>query len=334
MTEAFPARIVGGYRSGKTTALQKLAATLPEPLVVCATEAAAAAFGFGATTFWGLAADVLARHDRPVRVLSTAEQRARFDDPALAHAVCHYQASFLGLEELRTHAHAAGSAAAWETVAAAAESYLTDLSARGEADWAGVLVQASLLLRDERVLAAERSRWSHVLVDDFEAASFACNRLLTQLAGFGGPVAVAGNPANDVWRHLGGSPRYLDRFPRRFGAAGEATLSQSFPAARSGSAVLVLEPGGDPWLPRPDGPIPVALSTSLSWAEVQVVAGASTDAVEKGPYDLDLLAGPDVPDELERRERRRREDEARLALARSRAVAVQTVVQPPSTAST
>lgn len=319
---------MGGYRSGKTTALRELADSLPAPLVICATEAAAAAFGPAATakTFWRLAAEIVGRHDRPVRVLSSAEQRGRFADDNLAEAVCHYQASFLGREELRTHAHAAGVYDLWETVADAAEDYL----APDEADWASVLVRASLLLRDEAVLAAERGRFSHVLVDDFEAASFATNRLLTQLVGYGGPVVVAGNPANAVWRFVAGSPRYLERFPRRFGALDDVRLDGHWPVTSQGEgeAELVIAPGGDPWLSLPEGPVPVALASSLAWDRVRITVGCAPAA---SPYDLDLLAGPDVPDDAHRERRRRQEDEARWALALSRG---QTVVQPPSTAST
>jgi hypothetical protein len=304
----FPLRVTGGYRSGKTTRLKQLSEALPEPLFISAT---------GDCTFWSVATEIVARHDRPVRLLSTAEVVDRLGDPCVAEAVCHYQASFLGREELRTHADAAGVYDQWEDLADQADAYLADCERRGEADWAGVLVRASLLLRDPAVLEAERSRFSHILVDDFESASFAANRLLTQLADFGGQVAVAGNPANEVWRHVAGSPRYLDRFVGRFGGAADESLTTRFDAHGSGSVVLSLAPGGDAWLPWPDdsGPLPAALSCSRSWARVETVAGEPAAA---SPYDLDVLGGPDVPDAAARAERRRREEAARLALAQSR----------------
>ena len=312
-------RIVGDYRSGKTTMLRELAVSDPDALVVCATEPAAEAFDAGATpgraqTFWRVAAEIVARHDRPVRILSTAEQQARIGDDHLAEAVCHYQASFLGREELRAHAHAAGVYEQWESVADIAEGYL----AADEADWASVLVRASLLLRDERVLAEERERFSRVLVDDFESASFATNRLLTQLVGFDGPVVVAGNPRNAVWRHVAGSPRFLDRFARRFAGTEEVVLDARHESFGPGRRRLLVGPGGDPWLPLPDHddePVPVALATSLSWTDVEV---SIAEHVADTPYDLDVLAGPDVPDDAYRAERSRREANARLELARSR----------------
>ena len=316
-----PLRIIGGYRSGKTTRLRELAAQYDRPLIVCATQAAADDFGHpNATTFWGLAADVLARHDKPVRILSTAEHCDRVGDDDLAHAVSHYTASFLGREELRTHAHAAGVYDEWEAVADAAEQ------CGDEPDWAGVLVKASLLLRDDDVLQAERERFDVILVDDFEAASFATNRLLSQLSGFGGPVVVAGNPDNAVWRQVAGSPVYLDRFPRRFGAVtDDVRLDQQFDTFGDGHVELLIAPGGDPWRPNPeDGPVPVALATSLAWESATLVVGCEAPA---SAYDIDVLAGPDVPSADERAAREERERLARWALAESR---VQTTVQPPS----
>lgn len=296
-----PARITGGYRSGKTTLLRELAAEYERPLVVCATAAAAEAFGFGATTWWGLACSVM---NEPLPVPTEAVVD-RLGDPHLAEAVCHYQASFLGLEELRTHADAAGVAEQWEAVAQHA-----DVST-----WADILVRASLRLRDDDALDSVRSRFDAVLVDDFEAASFATNRLLSQLAGFGGPVVVAGNPDNDVWRHIAGSPSYLARFPRRFGAVEDVHLVSRYEAVDDGEVELVVEPGGDPWLPLPDGAVPVALASSLSWSTVRITPGREP---APSPYDLHVLGGPDVPSDEERAERRRREDAARWALAQSR----------------
>jgi hypothetical protein len=205
-----------------------------------------------------------------------------------------------------------------------------------------VLVQASLLLRDDAVLAEERARFDGIVVDDFEAASFAANRLLSQLAGFGGPVIVAGNPENAVWRHVAGSPAYLNRFVRRFGAVEDVRLDgrHGVDTAEAegdgggeagGEAELVVGPGGDPWLALPDGPVPVALASSLWWARATLIGGAA-GAEGEAPecrYDLDVLGGPDVPSAEQRAARRAREAEVRWALARSRAA--QTIVQPPST---
>lgn len=298
-----PARITGGYRSGKTTLLRELAAECERPLVICATAAAADAFGFGATTWWGLACSVTGEPP-PVATEAVIE---RVGDAHVAEAVCDYQASFLGLEELRTHADAAGVAEQWEDVAQRAED-VPDT-------WAGALVRASLLLRNDDALASLRSRFDAVVVDDFESASFATNRLLSQLAGLGGPVVVAGNPDNEVWRHIMGSPSYLARFPRRFGAVEDVRLDARYDAVDDGEAELVVEPGGDPWLALPDGPVPVALASSLSWSTVRITVEREP---APSPYDLDVLGGPDVPSEQERAERRRREDEARWALAKSR----------------
>jgi hypothetical protein len=337
----FPARVTGGFGSGKTRVLRQVV-DAHEPdraLVLCATTAAAAAFGPGATTVWGYATELLARQGRPVRILSSAEQVALCGDHETAETICHYQASFLGREELRTHADALGGdvRSQWEGLADAAESYLDRLSESGSVDWAGALVAACLLLRDDDVAAAERARFDVVVVDDFESASFATNRLLTQLVGHRGPIVVAGNPGNTVWRHIAGSPLYLDRFARRFGAAVDIELPTAhrhpsvIDAGRADMTILV-EPGGDAWLaPDPAADtLPVALTTGLEWPTVRLVEG--TPPAPHKTYDLHLLSGPDLPDDDERERRRVHEHRAQMALARSRAT--QTVIQPPSATGT
>jgi hypothetical protein len=349
-----PARIVGDFGSGKTTLLRDEAARCDAPLVLCATAASAAAFGFDAMTFWGLAVDIISRHQEPVRLLTTAEQHAVVAEllgrpaPEMADAVAHYQASFLGLEELRTHADAAGVAEPWEGLARLADRYLDQLREQGLVDWGGALVQASLLLRDEDVAAAERGRFDRVMVDDYEAASFAAQRLLAQLTGPGGHVTVAGNPDAGVWAPWGGSVRYLARFDRRFGAERDVRLDDCHRSAVDGdgaeaSAVLVMgmEPADvadglraqgvdahpwppDPWVPPPDAEpgrvpvLPVVQAVGLAWDTVALITGAPMPAVEP-TLDLELLGGPDLPDAATRAARAAARHDALLRLARSRA---------------
>jgi len=240
--------VVGGYGTGKTTALvarwRSLAAEHgPGRVAVIVRRAsvvddvrrrmliAAVPTSRGplvVTTFLGLALDLLRRHGphgERLRLLAGDAQRALISqvlaedqaDPAslkqrwpslhpfvvrrafapqLARAVLAYQASFLGLEELRTHAEAAGVAERWEELASFTDRYLSALDERGAVDPAGAVVRAALLLRDPAIAAAAQSRFAEVLVDDFETATFATNRFLNALAGVASRVAVAvtGNP--------------------------------------------------------------------------------------------------------------------------------------------
>ncbi|MDQ1403065.1 MAG: hypothetical protein QOG03_1381, partial [Actinomycetota bacterium] len=258
-------RIRGPARSGKTSSLRIRAEGLasdPRRGAVLHLATAAAA----GTTFFDLAAGILERHGRPRRILTTQEQEDVVAallasegpgqwptlHPALAEpefapevagAVCAYQASFLGVEELRTHSHAAGTGALWEELAAFTDRYLDALRAAGDCDWAGALVEASLLLRRPDVRSAETDGLVAVLVDDWETGTFATNRLLTQLAGPAGDieVTVAGNPATAVAGSTGASPAYLDRFVRRFAGARAIDLDA---IGRSRPAATVVEGDG------------------------------------------------------------------------------------------
>lgn len=371
-----PGRVLGPALTGKTTALRarfRQAAANGEALALCASPGAAAAFDPAATTFERLAAAILARHAQPVDVLSPAASAevvevllahegkpewptlaAELDDPAfaaeLAATVCRYQASFLGDEELFTHAEAAGELDRWEELARFTGRYLDALAVRGAADWAGVLVQASLLLRRPEVAAAERRR--PVVVDDWQRATFALHRLLGQLAGPGGDVVVAGDPSAHVSGRMGSSPRYLEDFPRRFSAGYDAELDElrSWPPApeavladeRSEGRALaaaVASSEATVVLARDDAEVErvqsllgaegsaacpvVAIEDALSrhWPSV-VVASCRQSAWPAPPaqwFDTELFGGPDMPAAGERAQRGRAEERRAWNVASTRA---------------
>lgn len=338
---AGPLRVQGGFGSGKTAALLARRDRLGPERTLLIGRSEAAVSRLGGVTFWQLAAEIVARHERPIHVLADHEQQAfvagmlsadgteqwptlheHLDDPdfagEVAGAVARYQASFLGLEELRTHAHAAGMADRWEELAQFTERYLAALEEDEVADWGGILVRAAIVLRHPVPLAEEQARWDSVLVDDFEAASFATNRLLSQLVGRGGDLVVAGNPAGPAGRGRGGSRRWLDSFDRRFEATGDVLLEGTFRQP-------VEEEVG------PDVEV-AAGSLVVVRATVEATAGCEWDSVvldertwaawlpsEPRWFDLHLLGGPDVPDEAARRARAEAEEAALLALGRTRA---------------
>lgn len=266
--DAGPARILGSYASGKTTALRARAERLAGAiggdriLVLCRSASAARSFRFGATTVWALAVDIMRRHDRARHLLDRDAQRgivgallaaeprrwpllapAAHDGALLdevADAVCRYQASWLGVEELRTHAAAAGDADPWEELVDLTRAYRDELDRAASVDWAGALVGAGLLLRDPAVAAAERARFDHLMVDDFEQTSFAAHRLLASLAGPGGNVVVAGNLDAPVPAVAAGDRRWLERFARSYGARVDVTLDQRL-APMASTEVIVAD---------------------------------------------------------------------------------------------
>jgi hypothetical protein len=182
-------------------------------------------------------------------------------------------------------------------------------------------VQASLVLRDPAALARERARFDFLSVDDFQLATFAITRLVSQLSGPAGNVVVAGNLDAAVGE-LCGTPvtgSHLDAFARRFGATAEADVRLDGPSHRR---------------PRP-GPPPgdvyvldhaaAARAVGMEWPAV-LVRGATEDGWLGPPpcpryewFDRALFAGPDAPDDDERVRRWHDESDRRFAVACTRA---------------
>jgi superfamily I DNA/RNA helicase len=318
-----PCRVTGGFGTGKSAALvaraERLRAEGRRPVLLRAQDAVA------------FAVDVLRRHGRPVSMLSGAEQVAMVSSMApslpateVAAAITAFQSSFLGDEELRVHADAAGCLSEAEALIEVTARYLAVLATRNRVDAGGAIVQASLLLRDPEVLAAERARVDELLVDDFQLATFGTNRLVSQLVGHDGVVrlTVAGNEDAAVSTDPLASPAHLARFDRRFGASLDVVLSP--PSFRSpGVPTLRLVEDAD------DGRR-VAAETIRSAADMAIggeeTAVVSRDVVEAAVgrewpmvivpdaterrwpaprprwtwFDADVFHGPDVPDDAER----------------------------------
>jgi superfamily I DNA/RNA helicase len=358
-----PCRVAGGFGTGKTTALVARAEELrgrgQRPLVL------------GPGGLVDLAVDILRRHRDPATRRLDGSARhdvvARLaaghpwpslpgatDDPTfageVAATVLGFQASFLGDEELFVHADAAGQLPRWQDLAAFTARYLADLAERSEVDEAGALVQASLLLRDEDVCRSERERFDHLLVDDFQQATFATLRLVAQLVGRGGPVTVAGNPAATLGSRLGVTGPYFDRFATRFAAATDIALDRPFrspgiPTLRlvedevdeegvvaeavAGGRGLGLEDADIAILPRTR----IAEAMGREWPLV-VVPGLREGwwpAPRSAPrwFDPELFGGPDVPDGAVRDARWWAEERRRFAIACSRATRFLVVTAPP-----
>jgi superfamily I DNA/RNA helicase len=336
-----PARVVGGFGTGKTAALRARAERL--------SAAGVRVLMIGRPAeFVGLALAIVARHRGARRLLGGDEQRelvaslaeSAGRDPVyvaeLADTVCLYQASYLGEEELRTHAAAAGPEMAerWEELAAFTHDYLAALEERGATDWAGALVDAGLLLRDPEVNAAERDRFDHVIVDQFENASFASNRLLSLLTGPHVDVVVAGNADAGIAGRVGGTSRYLERFCAAFGASDLRLSRRLSPTpevetitvagvaqalrGEDRSDVAVIGRGEDLDI---DG-VNVTSVDEAAGRYWPVVVLTDVPALTFEPpryFDRELLNGPDVPSEEQQRGAWAAEERRRFEVAKSRA---------------
>ncbi len=219
-------QVVAAAGTGKTTALTARYRRLvrehrPSSVVVlCRSRGAALRFrdevlpglagGFDSlpiTTFAGLAFDVVARSDGPVRLVTGPEQRrtvARLlaeEDasawPTLGHllgrrALVAEVADALLLLQHRPGDDAAAPHAdpAWDELARFLPRYRQALADLGGLDVAGLLGRAADLLARH---AGAGDRFWHVLVDDCEAAGPASDRILHTLATAATDLVVAGD---------------------------------------------------------------------------------------------------------------------------------------------
>ena len=296
--------VSGSAGSGKTATLRARYLRLHERfrgsavVVLCPTRAGAERFldgvlpflagGFDtgpATTVWGLAADLLARHGRPVSLLGAAEQREEVgrllaaDGPArwpsapqlldrrvfvdeVATALLALQGSFLGDDEVLARAEAAGQSDRWADLLRFAARYRAALAERQVVDGAGLLVAACRLLERPEVAAAETGRIAAVLVDDAEAAHPATGRLVAALARLGAPVTVAADPSaappdRDPWLGLSGP------------AAAHAPLTRVFRPPAPPVLVGCNHPAVEPEAVA--GELLAAREAGVPWSEMAVV---------------------------------------------------------------
>lgn len=340
--EGGPLLVEGGFGRGKSVALraraERLRAEGRRPLLVHHRDLV------------DLAVAILGRHGRAVEVVRPADRRrivaelVDHDVDEVAQSILGFQGSLLGDEELRVHADAAGRLDVAEELIAVTRRYLRALADRGQLDEGGALVQASLLLRDPGVCDAERARFDELLVDDFQLASFATNRLVTQLAGGGGQVVVAGNVDAAVSTAPLASPVHLQRFARRFGATRielprchrvptgppelrlldsdedastvAVALVRSF---RGPSAVIVHREGAEEFVGQEAGLVTVHDATDGRWP---------APAPVHHWFDPEVFHGPDVPDEEERARRWREFERRRFLVATTRATERTVVLAP------
>ena len=339
-------RITGSLGSGVTTALAERADALDGTVLVLVASPEAAACWPGrrtrATTFLDVALELVGKRlvgdDERLEIVA-AVLAGRLSDHVdeVARTVLSYEASFLGREELLVHADAAGELERWDELDRITQSYLAQLDERSAVDEAGAIVAASMLLRDPSV----RLDHDHVVVDDWQQATFATNRLLTQLCGGPGSSVIAGgHPRSTVGGVGGTSPKHLEAFLRRFGGTEDIELDSGNrrhlgddpPELVVGDEAELLQALGDDLtvlVPRPEllrlhpSARLIDSAVGLSWPVV-AVAGC-TEGVFPGPpvghdlYDQHLFGGPDVPTAEQRIASAAAEDRRRFALACTRA---------------
>lgn len=120
-------------------------------------------------------------------------------------------------------------------------AYRRAKAARGALDFGDQMALAARLARDVPVVrATERSRYSAVLLDEFQDTSEAQLVLLTSLfAGSSVPVTAVGDPHQSIYGWRGASATTLTRFPQDFAVGGEpSAVLQLSTSWRNDRAVL------------------------------------------------------------------------------------------------
>ncbi len=103
---------------------------------------------------------------------------------------------------------------------AAFAAYEAALSRENLWDYEDLIAQPALLLaRDPAIREAYRTRFRHVLVDEYQDLNEAQYRLFRQLAGDGAEIMVIGDPDQAIYGFRGARPEYFRRFREDWPAA-------------------------------------------------------------------------------------------------------------------
>jgi DNA helicase-2/ATP-dependent DNA helicase PcrA len=161
------------------------------------------------------------------------------------------------------------------------ERYETEKSRRGVVDFDDLLLRCGTLLRDDTAFAAaQRWRFRHVFVDEYQDVNPAQAALLAGWRGTSSDLCVVGDPNQAIYSWNGADPTYLSAFTEREPGATVIRLEDNF---RSSPQVLtvasaVLAAGGvraELRPHRPNGPLPSIRSFTNERDEARAVARAA-----------------------------------------------------------
>lgn len=173
-------------------------------------------------------------------------------------------------------------------VAVLYERYEADKRRKGLVDFDDLLVLCAVALEtDAGFAAAQRWRFRHLFVDEFQDVNPVQFRLLDGWRGDTADLCVVGDPNQAIYSWNGADPRYLTEFATRFPGAVTVRLDDNYRSSPQivGVANVVLESGvatatGSPGkggrlrANRPDGPIPTVRSYASDTDEARAVAKA------------------------------------------------------------
>jgi superfamily I DNA/RNA helicase/RecB family exonuclease len=157
--------------------------------------------------------------------------------------------------------------------------YLEALRGQGRIDFAGLLHRTVRLLEQD---LSEAEAFDHVLVDDYQDATFATEGVIRALGRATTSLVVAADPAGHVFSYRGGSLEPLQRLGQTLGGLRTLELGTSH---RLGPAAAALAPLGDP--SAPDAAAPEAME-ARAFAHPGEEADAAAHALLKWRVDEDV----------------------------------------------
>ena len=173
------------------------------------------------------------------------------------------------------------------TMAALFERYEHDKRAKGLVDFDDLLVACATALETEaEFAAAQRWRFRHFFVDEFQDVNPAQFRLLRGWLGDRLDLCVVGDPNQAIYSWNGADPSLLTEFRRHFPTAGVVRLDRNYRSTPEvvtvAGAVLPAAAAADVVAARPSGPQPVVRQFDTDVAEAQGVARALRRAHRPG----------------------------------------------------
>jgi DNA helicase-2/ATP-dependent DNA helicase PcrA len=127
-------------------------------------------------------------------------------------------------------------------------AYEAALSRENLWDYEDLIAQPALLLaRDPAIREAYRTRFRHVLVDEYQDLNEAQYHMFRQLAGNGGEIMVIGDPDQAIYGFRGAKPEYFNRFREDWPEARVCRFSETYrlPAPILTAASTLLESVGE-----------------------------------------------------------------------------------------
>jgi DNA helicase-2/ATP-dependent DNA helicase PcrA len=145
---------------------------------------------------------------------------------------------------------------------AAFSAYEAALGRENLWDYEDLIAQPALLLaRDPALRETYRTRFRHVLVDEYQDLNEAQYRLFRQLAGAGAEIMVIGDPDQAIYGFRGAKPEYFKRFREDWPEARLCSFSETYrlPAPILTAASPLRESASEPLHTRQTGNRPLVL---------------------------------------------------------------------------